>query len=255
MRHTELSGSRIAGWSEVSPSAVDYCSLLARAISARDSNTAEARQTLYERARKALAEQLEVRRSGDMDSLLEQRALATAIDQIEDAAAQKTSSPDSDVEAPVQSTPDDVVDAQSALDRGDYATALKLFRPLADHERTFAETVLGYTAEQGNAIAQSILGFIHSTGTACSLPNYDEAIKWWHSAANQGEPHAQHHLGQAYGTGRGVTLDYVQAFKYLTLSSQKHSDVAGDSVEQLWALRLKMTDAELAQAVRLVKKW
>jgi hypothetical protein len=52
-----------------------------------------------------------------------------------------------------------------------------------------------------------------------------------------------------------VPQDHVQAFKYLTLASQKRSDVAGDSVERLWALRLRMTDAELAQATRLVKKW
>jgi TPR repeat protein len=219
----------------VSPSTADYCSLVAQAISALDSNTAEARETLYERARKALVEQLQVRGSADTDTVLEQRALAAAIHQVEEA-----------------------VDARSALERGDYATALGLFQP-GDQGSAFAETMLGRmyldTAEQGNAVAQSILGLICATGTACSPPNYDEAIKWWHSAANQGEPHAQHYLGQAYSAGRGVPKDHVQAFKYLTLASQKHSDVAGDSVEQLWALRLKMTDEELAQATRLVKKW
>jgi TPR repeat protein len=244
----------------VSPSTADYRSLLARAISTLDSNTAEARQALYERARKALVEQLQVRRSADTDTVLEQRALAAAIHQVEEAAAQKTPSLRAGVETAVQLTPDDIaaLDARSALERGDYTTALGLFQP-ADQGSAFAETMLGCmyldTAEQGNAVAQSILGLSYATGTACSPPNYDEAIKWWHSAANQGEPHAQHYLGQAYSAGRGVPKDHVQAFKYLTLASQKHSDVAGDSVEQLWALRLKMTDAELAQATRLVKKW
>jgi TPR repeat protein len=64
--------------------------------------------------------------------------------------------------------------------------------------------------------------------TAPSPPHYDEAPKWWHSGANRGGPHAQDHLGQAYGKGYGVPLDYVQAFKYLTLASQKHSDVASN---------------------------
>jgi hypothetical protein len=45
-------------------------------------------------------------RSGDTDTVLEQRALAAAIDQVEDAAAQNSSM---DVEAAVQSTPDDAV--------------------------------------------------------------------------------------------------------------------------------------------------
>ena len=160
----------------------------------------------------------------DMDALLEQQALAAAVDQVEDAAAQNAQNPGADVEAAVQSTPDDVVvlEARSALERGDYTTVLTLFHSLEDQGRTFAETMLGglylNAAEQGNAVAQSILGFIY--GTACSPPHYDEAliIKWWHSAANQGEPHAQHHLGQAYGNGYGVPVDYVQAFKYLTLA-------------------------------------
>jgi hypothetical protein len=73
----------------MSPSTADYYSLLARAISALDSNTAEARQALYERARKALVAQLEVRRCADTDNVIEQRALAAAIHQAEDAAARR----------------------------------------------------------------------------------------------------------------------------------------------------------------------
>ena len=65
-------------------------------------------------------------------------------------------------------------------------------------------------------------------GSAAQNKTIALALKWWHSAANQGEPHAQHHLGQAYGKGYGVSLDNVQAFKYLTLASQKHSDVASN---------------------------
>jgi TPR repeat protein len=200
---------------------------------------------------------LEVRQCADEDTALEQRALAAAIDQAEDAAAQETPSPGAGVEANVQLTPDEVLEARSALERGDYTTAFGLFHPLEDQGRSFTETMLGGAyldaAEKGNAVAQSILGFIYAIGS--SPPNYDEATRWWHRAANQGEPHAQYYLGQAYGAGRGVPLDHVQAFKYLTLASQKSSDVAGNRVEQLWALRLKMSDLELAQAARLMRKW
>jgi hypothetical protein len=239
----------------VSPSTADYYSLLARAISALDSNTAEARQALYERARKALIAHLEVGGPADTDTVREQRELAAAIHQVEEAAAQEIPSVDAGVETAAQLIPDDVSEARSALERRDYTSALRLFQ-LADQESAFAETKFGGVyldaAEQGNAVAQSILGLVY---TASDPPNDEEAIRWWRSAANQGEPHAQHYLGQAYGAGRGVPRDHVQAFKYLTLASQKHSDVAGDSVEQLWALRLKMSDGELAQATRLVKKW
>src|SRR5262249_49665613 len=152
-------------------------------ISALDSNTGEARQALYERARKALAEQLEVRHSADADTAIEQRALAAAIDQVEDAAGEKAPGVDTNVETSPQLIPDDVSEARSALERGDYTTALRLVHSLADQGSAFAETMLGGmyldAAEQGNAVAQSILGLMYATSRP---PNYDEAITWWHNA-------------------------------------------------------------------------
>jgi hypothetical protein len=42
-----------------------------------------------------------------------------------------------------------------------------------------------------------------------------EAVKWFRCAAEQGDQESQTSLGLAYRQGRGVTRDYVQAYKWL----------------------------------------
>src|SRR6476469_1692865 len=69
--------------------------------------------------------------------------------------------------------------AIGAFDRGDYATALGVWRPLA---------------EQGNAVAQSNLGAAYATGQGVSQ-DFSEAVKWFRLAAGQGEDRAQCRLG------------------------------------------------------------
>jgi hypothetical protein len=59
-------------------------------------------------------------------------------------------------------------DAQAAYNRGDYATALQLIRPLAD---------------QGDARAQSILGLMYESGRGVPQ-DYAEAVKWYRKAAD-----------------------------------------------------------------------
>ena len=63
--------------------------------------------------------------------------------------------------APVAAGP--LEDAAAALDRSDYATALRLFRPLA---------------EKGNPRAQFNLGFMYANGRGVPK-NYAEALKWY----------------------------------------------------------------------------
>ena len=70
-------------------------------------------------------------------------------------------------------------DAQVASDRGDHATALRLWRPLAD---------------QGHAGAQFHLGAMFANGRG--VPQDDvQALKWFRLAADQGEAKAQSNLG------------------------------------------------------------
>ena len=63
-------------------------------------------------------------------------------------------------------------DALDAANRGDYATAYRLWRPLAD---------------QGNAGAQYNVGVMYYSGHLMPL-NYTEAMKWYRLAAGQTGP-------------------------------------------------------------------
>jgi len=65
-------------------------------------------------------------------------------------------------------------DAVAAYNKGDYATALRLWRPLA---------------EQGNADAQSNLGTMYYKGQGLTQ-DYVQAHMWWNLSAAQGEPGA-----------------------------------------------------------------
>ena len=79
-------------------------------------------------------------------------------------------------------------DAVSAYDRGDYATAIRLLRPLA---------------ERGDAEAQNNLGVMYDNGRG--VPRDDtEAAKWFRKAADQGIADAQYNIGVMYFNGREV---------------------------------------------------
>ena len=66
-----------------------------------------------------------------------------------------------------------------AFERGDYATALREWRALA---------------EQGDVTAQNNLGVMYRDGEGVTH-DYAEALKWFRKAADQGDAHAQTNLG------------------------------------------------------------
>jgi uncharacterized protein len=86
-------------------------------------------------------------------------------------------------------------DGEAAFKRGDYATTMRLLRPLAD---------------QGNATAQYKLGVMYEEGHAVRQ-DYAAAASWYRKAADQGDAAAQNNLGVMYDNGRGVRQDYAAA--------------------------------------------
>ncbi len=87
-------------------------------------------------------------------------------------------------------------------DRGDYATALKELKPLAD---------------QGLAEAQFQLGMMYQYGRG--LPkDLGKAANWVRLAAEQGHTEAQTHLGLMYENGIGVPKNYEEAERWLRLA-------------------------------------
>ena len=132
-------------------------------------------------------------------------------------------------------------DAVAAFKRGDYATALTLFTPLAQHGNAIAQYNLGamylggigvtqnfteaakwyrLAAEQGNATAQRDLGMIYDKGLGVTQ-NFTEAEKWYRLSAEQGNAIAQDNLGVLYFNGEGVPQNYDEALKWYQLSAQQ----------------------------------
>lgn len=80
---------------------------------------------------------------------------------------------------------------KKAYDAGDYAAAMREWRPLA---------------EAGDAKAQWGMGRIYSFGRGVEVDE-EEAVKWYARSARQGDMYAQHALGYNLNNGLGVPMD------------------------------------------------
>ena len=132
-------------------------------------------------------------------------------------------------------------DGVKAYERGDYAAAFKLWKPLAD---------------QGTAEAQGNLGLMYDNGQGVPQ-DYAEALKWYRKAADQGEANAQFNLGVMYSKGQGVPQEYVEAHKWYNLSAARATeketrDMATGNRDIVAA---KMTPAQVAEAQKLARDW
>lgn len=130
-------------------------------------------------------------------------------------------------------------DGQAAYNAGDYATALRLWRPLA---------------EQGDARAQNNLGVMYENGKGVAQDG-NEAIHWYRRAAVQGYSGAQYDLGLAYAIGRGgVRRDPVRAYMWFSLAAQS---VSGDTATLMAQTRDvfagAMTQAQIDGAAELAR--
>lgn len=88
----------------------------------------------------------------------------------------------------------------------DFATALKIFRTLAD---------------QGNTAAQVNLGIMYSNGEGV-MPDDAEATRWIRKAADQGFAAAQIMLALMYDEGQGVKQDHAEAVKWFRKAADQN---------------------------------
>ncbi len=133
------------------------------------------------------------------------------------------------------------VEALAAYQRGDYATALRELRPLA---------------EQGDAGAQNQLGIMYSL--AQGVPqDYAKALQWWRKAAGQGFARAQFNLGYMYDKGYGVPQDYVQAHMWFDLAASRlpPGEDRDTAVEDRDIAAERMTPAQISEAQKLAREW
>ena len=149
-----------------------------------------------------------------------------------------------------------------AYNDGDYATALKEWKPLAEQGYAFAQYNLGIlyeygngvpkdyaeavkwyrlSAEQGYAISQYSLGLMHINGYGV-LKDKAEAVKWWRLSAEQGNAAAQNGLGFMHKNGNGVLQDNLTAHMWYNISSANGHEDAGE-----W--RDKVADSMTPEAI------
>ena len=170
-------------------------------------------------------------------------------------------------------------DAVAAYQRGDYATALRLWHPLAeqgDAEAQFhlgvmyesgqgglrndAEAIKWYrkAAEQGDAVAQFNLGIMYTKGEGASQ-NDAQAAHWYRLAADHGLAGAQFNLGMMYAEGQGVSQDYVQAHMWLNLAASQlpafGKDQRNTTVDARDVVASKMTPTQVTEAQELALEW
>jgi TPR repeat protein len=164
-------------------------------------------------------------------------------------------------------------DAIAAQKRGDYSTAVKLLRPLAEQGDVVAQFNLGVSyqngygvpknelealgwfrraADRGYVIAQNALGSIFQLSK-----RYAEAATWYRKAADQGHTQAQISLGLLYEGGLGMPQDYVEALKWYILAAKRSTDPKERdfAVKNYNAAALNMVPAQIAEAKTRVENW
>jgi TPR repeat protein len=134
-------------------------------------------------------------------------------------------------------------DARAAYEHGDFATAFKTLRLLAD---------------QGNAAAQTNLGVMYASGEGVPQ-SFGDALKWLRKAADQGDAAAQFNLGLLYRDGKGASRNYVQAYMWFDLSAARFPPSKGESRDSALKARdfviFKLTTPQIAKAQKLAREW
>jgi TPR repeat protein len=127
-------------------------------------------------------------------------------------------------------------DGSNAWDRGDFASAMRLLRPLAD---------------RGDPRAQNRVGVMYQRGWGVPL-DYADAVSWFRQAANQGDADAQSNLAFMYLYGRGVSRDYIRAHMWFSLAASGGVISASLSRDLLAA---RMTPVQVAKAQKQAHEW
>jgi TPR repeat protein len=128
----------------------------------------------------------------------------------------------------------------------DYATAYRIWKPLADrgdanaqynlailYERGLgirrdlseAFTLCHLAAAQGLPQAEVEVGRMYARGWG-TAQRYGEALQWFEKAAEQGDPDGQRNMGWLYDQGYGVARDYKIAAKWYQLAAD-HGNAEG----------------------------
>jgi TPR repeat protein len=142
---------------------------------------------------------------------------------------------------------------REAFERGDYATAYGIWKPLAEQgfagaqhnigvlyryglgvEKDFSLAVkwFGRAAAQGDADAELALGDLYAEYST-SKEDDAAAAKWYRAAAEHGLAEAERKLGMLYGEGRGVPQDQAEAAKWFARAAEAGDADANERLSQM----------------------
>ena len=127
-------------------------------------------------------------------------------------------------------------EGKAAYVRGDYATALREWRPLA---------------EKGDATAQYNLGIMYEKGWGVPQ-DLAQAIQWYREAAKSGNIRFILHLATMYSLGKGVPTDFVRAYMFYSIGAEM-GDSDGERSRDLHAKA--MTSTQITKAKTLAREW
>ncbi len=101
--------------------------------------------------------------------------------------------------------PDRYQAAAAAFQKGDYVSALKMWRKLA---------------RGGDAVAQYNLGVLYRSGTGVE-PSDSEAHRWFMKSAEKGTAAAEFEVGKAFETGQGAPRSLSLAVTWITRAAEQ----------------------------------
>ena len=128
-----------------------------------------------------------------------------------------------------------LADFQKGLDAyesGDFATALREWKPIA---------------ELGDAEAQVNLGVMYMQGLGVTQ-DYKAALKWYTLAAEQEYALAQTNLGFMYAEGNGVTQNNARAYMWWNIAASQGINQAAVNLSMV---QRKMAPSEIRKAKQL----
>jgi uncharacterized protein len=122
----------------------------------------------------------------------------------------------------------------SAFNSGDYAAAMRTWRPLA---------------EANEARSQAGIGFMYHRGLGVKIDD-EQAVFWLRKAAEQGQAEGQFMLGSLYFFGKGVPQSYPRAYAWCELAQDNGQAEAGMCRDA--ALQSITADEDLRAAFRML---
>ena len=121
----------------------------------------------------------------------------------------------------------------------DYAEAAKWFRLAA--KQGFPDTT-----------PEIALGVMYADGKGVPK-DATESLKWYLRAAEKGDPHGQLSVGTSYLMGRGTAVNYLEAYKWLTLCGSECEN--GPAAAAAIVSRKYISPAERSKADKWVRAW